>query len=70
MNVHGIRESHGRFREHLSLFLLLCHGHVLCPRPGHILMVNVIFGALYFLLGVGPVGSHAVGFDRFKECFF
>jgi len=70
MNVHGVRERRGYFKDlyHYSFALswpkFFTHVVVLY------LMMNVVFGGLYFLLGVHPIEGHAAGFERFKECFF
>ncbi len=70
MHVHGTRGRRDRLRvlSHYSFALSWPKFfiHVLVIY----LMVNVSFGTLYFLLDVQPVESHAVGFERFKECFF
>ncbi len=70
MNIHGRRDRRGRLKDLYHYFFALSWPKFFIHILVVYLMVNVAFGALYFLLNVQPVGSHAEGFARFKECFF
>ena len=71
LNIHGPRNLQDRITDLYHYLFSLSWPKFLFHVLGSYLVINLIFGILYFLLGVHPAdGQELVGLELFKENFF
>jgi inward rectifier potassium channel len=71
LNVHGTRARQNPFTDLYHYFFSLSWPKFFIHIAGIYCVMNLFFGALYFIYGVNVLGNeHASGWERFNRCIF